>query len=170
MAPKNRRSTPTNEPGQVMCRVLVADDSMDDRVLLKLAMRRAPRLQLAGEVADGVEVIEYLTGRGDFADRKLNPVPNLLLLDLKMPRKDGFEVLTWLKKHSPLDLMVVALTESMRPDDIKLALDLGADLFQVKPHSQRDCEAMMQALEDRWFARHPFLAAQTTSYQSTAVK
>ena len=152
----------------MLCRVLVADDSVDDRFLIKAAMRRAVRLQLVGEVIDGVEVIEYFSGQGAYANRESHPVPDLLLLDLKMPRKDGFDVLTWLRTSPSLDLMVVVLTESMRPDDIKLALDLGADLFQVKPHSQRDCEAMMQALEDRWFARHPFFAIQAASYHSAA--
>jgi CheY-like chemotaxis protein len=129
--------------------VLVADDSEDDRFLLKQAMRRARRLQLAGEVTNGRDVISYLSGHADFSDREKFPLPDLLLLDLKMPHLDGFEVLRWLQKESLENLTVVVLTDSMRTDYIKKALDLGADLFQVKPREVYELEAMILALEER---------------------
>jgi CheY-like chemotaxis protein len=129
--------------------VLVADDSEDDRFLLKQAMRRARRLQIAGELADGRDVIAYLGGHGHFGDREKFPLPDLLLLDLKMPHKDGFEVLEWLQRESLENLTVVVLTDSMRPEHIKRALDLGADLFEVKSKSLYDLEAMIVALEER---------------------
>ena len=127
--------------------VLVADDSADDRFLLKAAMRRATRLQIIGEVCNGAQAIAYLKGQEGFGDRSLFPFPDLLLLDLKMPLKDGFEVLEWLKKQHHLPLTVVVLTESMHPDHIMRALDLGADLFQVKPRTFRERETMILALE-----------------------
>ena len=65
-----------------------------------------------------------------------------------MPRVDGFEVLAWLQKRAFTHLTVV-LTDSMQPDDIKRALDLGADLFQVKPANERDRHALVLALEKR---------------------
>jgi CheY-like chemotaxis protein len=129
--------------------VLVADDSEDDRFLLKQAMRRARRLELVGEVTNGRDVLNYLKGHADFADRQKFPMPDLLLLDLKMPHMDGFEVLRWLQNESLEHMTVVVLTDSMRAEHIKKALDLGADLFQVKPHEVYELEAMMLALEDR---------------------
>src|SRR5262249_10219411 len=76
------------------------------------------------------------------------PLPNLLLLDLMMPLKDGFEVLQWLRRHRFERLTVVVLTDSMQPSHIKKALDLGADLYQVKPQSSTDRVGMMFALEN----------------------
>src|ERR1700743_1554416 len=73
--------------------VLMADDDEEDRMLMKLALRRAARLQLAGEAENGNEVVSYLKGQGQYSNRQAFPVPDLLLLDLKMPGKDGFEVL-----------------------------------------------------------------------------
>jgi CheY-like chemotaxis protein len=127
--------------------VLVADDSDADRYLLKSAMHQAPRLQIIGEVADGVETIAFLKGHGNFRDREKYPLPDLLLLDLKMPLQDGFEVLEWLQTQPRRNLTVVVLTDSMQPEHIKRALDLGADLFQVKPRTNHDREAMILALE-----------------------
>jgi CheY-like chemotaxis protein len=127
--------------------VMIADDSEGDRLLFKNALRRTSKLQLISEAATGDEVVEYLDGQGNFSNRNEFPIPDLLLLDLKMPRKDGFEVLQWLKGRSFENLTVVVLTDSMYPEHIKRALDLGADLFQVKPVANRDREAMVIALE-----------------------
>jgi CheY-like chemotaxis protein len=128
--------------------VLVADDSEDDRFLLKEAMRRATRLELINEVPNGREAIAYFQGHADYGDRAKFPLPDLLLLDLQMPFKNGFEVLEWLGTQDLEHLTVVVLTDSMQPEHIKRALDLGADLFQVKPVVKRDREAMVLALED----------------------
>jgi CheY-like chemotaxis protein len=128
--------------------VLVADDSESDRILLKKAMQRAARLRLIGEVSNGHDAIAYLKGHEHFNDREKYPLPDLLLLDLKMPMKDGFDVLTWLRTQSFKALTVVVLTDSMHAEHIKRALDLGADLFQVKPRMPHDLTAMVLALEE----------------------
>jgi CheY-like chemotaxis protein len=127
--------------------VYMADDSEGDRLLFKAALKRAASLQLIGEATNGHDVMAYLKGHGPFANREEFPLPDLLLLDLKMPRKDGFEVLEWLRTQSLENLTVVVLTDSMQPEHIKRALDLGADLFQVKPVANHDREAMVLALE-----------------------
>jgi CheY-like chemotaxis protein len=128
--------------------ILLADDSSEDRVLFKDSLHVTERLQLGAEVGDGREALDYFEGRGRFADRDQFPLPDLLLLDLNMPRVTGFEVLAWLQKRSFHHLTVV-LTDSMQPEDIRRALDLGADLFQVKPANDRDRHAMVLALEKR---------------------
>jgi CheY-like chemotaxis protein len=127
--------------------VLVADDSADDRLFLQHALSRAERLETVAEVIDGAQAIAYLNGDGHYSDRRKHPLPHLLLLDLQMPVKDGFAVLEWLQERYIANLTVVVLTDSMRPEHIKRALDLGADLFQVKPRNGHDREALILALE-----------------------
>jgi CheY-like chemotaxis protein len=128
--------------------VLIADDSEPDRLLIKAAIELVPRLQIAAEVADGEEAVAYLAGRGGFSDRGKFPLPDLLLLDLKMLLKDGFHVLEWLRTQSLDTLTVVVLTDSMDPEHLKRALDLGADFFHVKGRSEHDRQAMVLALEE----------------------
>jgi CheY-like chemotaxis protein len=128
--------------------VLVADDSEDDRFLLKQAVSRTKQLEIIAEVSTGVDAINYMKGQAPFHDREKHPLPNLLLLDLKMPLKDGFAVLEWLQTQEFADMTVVVLTDSMWPEHIKRALDLGADLFQVKPKARADLEAMVFAMEE----------------------
>lgn len=137
-------STDANEP----YRVLVADDSADDRFLLKQAMARTKQMVIIAEASTGVEAINYLKGHAPYDDRTKHPLPHLLLLDLKMPLKDGFAVLEWLRTQAFQELLVVVLTDSMWPEHIKRALDLGADLFQVKPKGRPELEAMVLALEE----------------------
>jgi CheY-like chemotaxis protein len=138
-----------NERAKETFHVLVADDSEDDRLLLRTAMRRAARMRIIAEVSNGEEAINYLSRHGTEAHHAPLPLPHLLLLDLKMPVRDGFAVLEWLRAQKFDDLTVVALTGSMQPDYIRRALDLGADFFQVKPRSQKDCVSMVLALEER---------------------
>jgi CheY-like chemotaxis protein len=128
--------------------VLVADDSEDDRYLLKQAVARTKRLEIIAEVASGADAINYLKGCAPFHDREKHPLPHLLLLDLKMPLKDGFAVLEWLQTQAFTDMSVVVLTDSMWPEHLKRALDMGADLFQVKPKVRAELETMVLALEE----------------------
>ncbi|MDB6109649.1 MAG: two-component system response regulator [Pedosphaera sp.] len=137
-----------NKPAKAVYHVLIADDSEADRSLMKIALRQASCLQVIAEVSDGTDVITYLRGQAEFSDRQKFPLPDLLLLDLKMPVLDGFEVLEWLNKQPCPGLTVVVLTDSMQAEHIKRALDLGADLFQVKPRANHDRAAMILALED----------------------
>jgi CheY-like chemotaxis protein len=128
--------------------VLLVDDSSEDRLLFKDSLWRTTRLRLVADAADGRAALDYFMGRGQFADRNKFPLPDLLLLDLNMPCVNGFEVLAWLRTRSFSHLTVV-LTDSMQPEDIKRALDLGADLFQMKPANEHDRHAMVLALEAR---------------------
>jgi len=129
--------------------VLVADDSENDRFLLRAAMRHTARIQIVAEVSNGEEVISYLDRCVDGRAPAGIVPPHLLLLDLKMPVQDGFAVLEWLKPRRPGAMTVVVLTHSVQPEHIRRALDLGADFFQVKPSTQKDCVAMVLALEER---------------------
>ena len=131
--------------------VLVADDDIDDISLLKRAFLRAGidvHLKIA---RDGEEVIEYLHGDKAFADREAFPIPRLLLLDLKMPRADGFEVLEWVRKQSGLRrMLVVVMTSSDEPQDIDRAYDLGANSFLRKPDDFANLIKIFQKTHDYW--------------------
>ena len=137
--------------------ILVADDSEHDRFLLRKAVDSSVNLRFIAEVPDGDGVVAYLRGQGEFRDRRKFPVPDLLLLDLNMPRMNGFEVLEWLKTQRFTELTVVVLTDSMNPEHLRRALDLGAYRFQVKPRSVYDWVAMIHALE-RYLQRDSVIA------------
>jgi len=85
-------------------------------------------------VRDGEEAIDFLKGEGKFSNRDEYPLPDLLLLDLKMPRIDGFEVLKWVRQESGLNsLRIIVLTSSQHMADVNAAYRLGANSFLVKP-------------------------------------
>jgi CheY-like chemotaxis protein len=161
-----------NERAKEIFQVMIADDSANDRLLFRAAVQRATRLQVVAEAADGAEVLAYLnrhTGHG--AGRKAG-APDLLLLDLKMPVMDGFAVLEWLGGRPFDGMTVVAFTNSMDPAHIRRALDSGADFFQVKPQSHKDCVSMVLALEERLvnglrpkWPWHPGLGAAQQEYK-----
>ena len=95
--------------------MLLADDSADDRLLIARALKALGTVKLIFTLEDGHEVIAYLEGQGPYADREKFPTPDLLLLDLKMPRVNGFEVLEWLRKHKSLKPLIAVLSSSEIP-------------------------------------------------------
>ena len=113
--------------------VLIADDSEVERFLLKRALQRgAPRLQVVSELETGDAVIAYLAGEGRFADREQHPLPKLVFLDLRMPRKGGLEVLEWLRTRPRAEYKVAVLADSSGTIFRSKALELGADYFFSK--------------------------------------
>src|SRR5687768_14785801 len=114
--------------------VLAVDDSFDDLALIKMAAAKAaPQVQLK-TLESGEEVIRYVTGEGQYSDRQTHPLPRVIILDLKMPRVSGFEVL---KKFQDINLsrppFIVVMSASGLEEDRKKALELGATAFHVKP-------------------------------------
>jgi CheY-like chemotaxis protein len=102
-------------------------------------------------VRDGEEVVAYLKGDGKFYNREEYPLPSLLLLDLKMPRMDGFEVLKWIRAQQGLStLRVVVLTSSERIRDVNIAYNLGANSFLVKPMDFEHVLELTKILKDYW--------------------
>ena len=113
--------------------ILYAEDSESDRLLLQLGFERINFPYSLQFVEDGVEVIEYLSGEGRFADRATYPNPCLLLSDLKMPRMNGFELLEWIRSQPAWrHLPVIILTGSDEAQDRVRALKLGANEYMVK--------------------------------------
>jgi len=131
--------------------ILVADDDAQDTMLVKMAVERAALSLQLTSVKDGEEAIDYLMGRAPFADRHVYPFPKLLLLDLKMPRMGGFDVLDFVRQQPGLrQLPIVIFSSSDDPKDIRRAYDGGANSYLCKPHSNDDLSALLKALEDYW--------------------
>ncbi|HXT10357.1 MAG TPA: response regulator [Candidatus Angelobacter sp.] len=132
-------------------RILVADDSAEDFALLKRAFQEcAVDLDLFS-VRDGEETINYLSGDDQFRDRAAHPLPQFILLDLKMPRMDGFDVLVWLHKQPRLKrLPVLVLSSSDQEMDVNRAYELGANSYIVKPYSLEGYVSMVEKLHAFW--------------------
>lgn len=142
------------------CTILYAEDEENDVLFLELALKRTGLPHLLKSVPDGQQAIEYLAGNVPFADRELCPLPSIVLLDINMPRKSGFEVLEWIRQQSRFkSLPVLILTSSVRPEDTEKASQLGADDYLIKPSKPRKLDALVQSLHDRWLSP-PTAAAQ----------
>ena len=131
--------------------ILVAEDDTSDAFFLKRAFAEVGIPTKLQFVRDGQEVLEYLLGQGQFANRLAHPGPDLLLMDLKMPRLDGFEVLDWVRQQPLLKrLPIIIFSSSAQNEDINRAYDLGANSYLVKPHSNEDLHALMEKLKTYW--------------------
>lgn len=127
--------------------ILVAEDNDDHVILIQRAFRHACFLNPCRFVRDGAEAVAYLNGDNQYADRNEYPMPGLLLLDLKMPNKDGFEVLEWIREQPALRaLRVVVLTTSDLVIDVQRAYQLGASSFLVKPVHFHDFDELAPAV------------------------
>ena len=110
--------------------ILLAEDRHEDAELLMLAFRRAGITNPVVVVRDGDEVLSYLLGMGQYEN---SPLPMLLLLDLKMPNRNGFEALQWIREHptlKPLRVIVMTVSESIY--DVNRAYHIGANSFLIK--------------------------------------
>ena len=136
------------KPAEERFLVLMVDDSEDDCLLLKMALSRTDRLHFIGSLPDGEELVSYLTGKGKYSDREQYPVPDMLLLDLMMPRKNGFEVLEWLRAQPFEEMVVVVLSGSDQSQDIQKAMALGADYYHKKEGSPLKRSELVKQLEE----------------------
>lgn len=132
--------------------ILLVEDREDDVLLLRRSFRKAGinnPLQVAN---NGEEALNYLAGTGKYANRLEFPLPELVLLDLKMPRIDGFEVLRWIRSRRELSGMrVVVLSSSESIRDVNLAYALGANSFLVKPGDFNEFVELSGFISDYWF-------------------
>jgi len=131
--------------------VLLVDDSEDDRSFFKRALQKlAPGLTLV-EIVDGREAIDYLGGHGAFSDRDEHPSPTHVILDLKMPKCSGVQVLEWIRKEAVApNLPVIVLTSSDAPEDRRQVGALGVDDYLVKPASFENLLAVVRSILRRW--------------------
>ena len=130
--------------------ILQVEDDQNDVFFLKRALQKAEVAHRIRVVNDGREAINYLKGAGRFADREQFPLPGLVLLDLKLPRVMGLEVLKWIRQESGLSLVVVVLTSSSEDSDVASAYRLGANGFLIKPSEASQLVEMAKAIKDFW--------------------
>ena len=131
--------------------LLLVEDSADDAFMMQRALRQAGIAQRVIHLKDGEEAVNYLSGTPPYEDRDKFPVPMLVLLDLKMPRLSGLEVLTWLQGRPELtQVPVVVLTGSVRTEDRNEAEKRGAVGYQVKPVVFDDLVEMVREMNARW--------------------
>jgi CheY-like chemotaxis protein len=134
--------------------ILVAEDEDDYVLLLKRAFSQANFENVVYFVSTGPEVISYFKGEGKFAHREEYPLPDLLLLDLKLPGYNGFEVLAWVRSHPGLTaLRIVVLTSSDRIKDVNDAYRLGANSFLMKPYDFEDLVEFAKLIKEFWLRR-----------------
>ena len=120
---------------------------------MQRAFRKANLTNPLHVARDGQEAIDYLSHQGKFADATRFPAPTLMLLDLKMPRKSGFETLEWLRQQPVLKRTVaVVLSSSNERDDINRAYDLGANSYLVKPGDFQALVDLVTSLTSYWLA------------------
>ena len=119
--------------------ILVAEDSPDDALIFKTMFKRAALPYRLDMVEDGQQVIDWLSGKGDYADRTKFPLPDYVLLDLKMPVKTGFEALEWIRSQQAFrNLPVVILSSSDDDKDVRRAHQLGVTTYFVKSPQLQD--------------------------------
>jgi CheY-like chemotaxis protein len=131
--------------------ILLVEDDENDVMLLQRAFRRAAIINPLQVVRHGDDAVAYLEGTGEFADRMLYPLPVLMLLDLKLPRRTGLEVLQWVKERAGLKkIPIIVLTSSKNDDDVNRAYELGANSYVVKPVSFETLLELVKSLELYW--------------------
>ena len=131
--------------------ILLVEDSEDNVFLVRHAMRKAGVTARLEVVKSGEQAIEYLGGTNGYADWHQFPLPSLVLLDLKMPGMSGFEVLKWVRQQPGLKALRVAmLTSSDMPSEIKMAHELGANIFLTKPVQLERLVEVMKTLNEHW--------------------
>ena len=131
--------------------ILLVEDDLNDVFLIQRAFRKANLANPIQVMKDGEAAVLYLSGQEPYADRDRYPLPILMLLDLKLPRRSGLEVLEWLKQQPKLKrLPVVVLTSSREHTDLNRAYDLGANSYLVKPVAFVSLLNMVQTLNQYW--------------------
>jgi CheY-like chemotaxis protein len=132
-------------------RVLLVEDDPNDIVLTRRAFRKAELPEPIAVVEDGEQAVAYLSATGEFADRRAHPLPDLILLDLKLPRMSGLEVLAWLREQPGLQRMpVVVLTSSRESSDVNRAYELGANSYLLKPVTFDSLAKIVSDLDRYW--------------------
>ena len=134
---------------------LYAEDNPCDAELMQRTFFKAGMDNDLQIVRDGAEAIDYLSGTGKYSDREKYPIPLMLLTDLKMPIKSGFQLIHWVRDHPEFTRMpVVVLTVSRHDPDIQRAYRLGANSFLIKPPTVAKLNALMNNLNSYWLHLH----------------
>jgi CheY-like chemotaxis protein len=133
------------------CQILLVDDDANDVVLVTRAFTAIESDDQIQHAEDGEDAVAYLQGEGKYADRDTFPLPSLVLLDLKLPRMTGFEVLGWVRSQASLKrLPIVVVTSSNVRNDVNYAYELGANSYVTKPNNLAALTIIMRTIRDYW--------------------
>jgi CheY-like chemotaxis protein len=148
--------------------ILVVEDDENDAVFIRRTLSSSGIPNPRVFVQSGEEAINFLTGVGAYSNRETFPLPALVLLDLKLPMMDGFEVLKWIRAHPHFkDLRVVVLTGSNNIRDVNEAYRLGANTFLVKPLEFENMAFLFGTIEAQlWKANHTSTARTANAKES----
>jgi CheY-like chemotaxis protein len=137
--------------------ILLVEDNEDDVFLMQRAIKLAHIANPMLVVEDGQQAIDYLSGVGEYSDRARFPLPSIVFLDLKLPILRGHDVLAWIRSQSYLEnLIVVVLTSSSEPSDLKEAYRLGANSYVVKPPTAEQLLELAKAFRWYWLQFNEF--------------
>jgi CheY-like chemotaxis protein len=135
--------------------ILLVEDDENDVLVMKMALEKAGLTCPIRVASDGREAQDYLSGTGKFADRHEYPLPYLILLDLKLPRVMGLEVLKWVRQRPEFDsTIVLILSSSSMPEDVQGAYHLHANGYLVKPYNLEKLQLMTQAIKEFWYIQN----------------
>lgn len=131
--------------------ILLVEDDSNDILFIQRAFRRSKLENSMQIVRDGDEAVAYLSGKGQYANRNLYPLPGMILLDLKLPRRSGLEVLEWLREQPVIKrIPVVILTSSKENIDVNRAYDIGVNSYLLKPVNYNALNDMIETLNAFW--------------------
>jgi len=137
--------------GEVDYTILLVEDDENDAMLLRMAFERNSIANPVQWVKDGLEAVAYLNGDGVYADRTKYPFPEVLLVDLKMPRMTGLELLQWISEHPEFRIIpTIIMTSSRQELDIEAAYKLGANTYMTKPIAFDQLAQMVKLTHEYW--------------------
>ncbi len=140
--------------------ILLVEDNEDDVFLMRHALNGAGVANPVFVVETGQQAVDYLSGVGPYRDRSQYPMPVVVFLDLKLPLMSGHEVLAWIRGQRQLEsLVVVVLTSSNEPSDVRRSYSLGANSYLVKPLNARQVIDLAKAFNWSWLQRTSATAA-----------
>ena len=138
-----------NEYKRLKAKILLVEDNAADIRLTKEVLQESKIVSSLDVVRDGVEAIEFLKRRGKYSNANR---PNLIILDLNLPKRDGFYVLEETKKHEELKrIPVVVLTVSDNKDDLIKAYNLHANCYVIKPLEMKEFYRIINSIVNFWF-------------------
>lgn len=129
----------------------MVDDSEEDQLLVRLALERSTIAHDFHAIENGGEAVKYLQGEGAYSDRRKYPVPSLMLVDLKMPPLDGFELLEWTQQNKEYGIIpTIVFSSSCFEHDIERAYNLGASAYITKPPTLTELVSLIHKTFSFW--------------------
>ena len=153
------------------CTILIADDDENDIFFAKRAFSDINVHCTFQILKNGQEVVDYLDGANEYADRQKYPLPMLILMDLQMPIMDGFQVLAWLRSREGIKVIpTIIFSSSDQPTEITRAYELGANSFMTKSVTYDGLLIKLQTLSQYWLehCKHPQVADACGSNRAIA--